>query len=248
MQAPLIGRHVVRLESVTSTNDVAFELAERGALEGTVVLADVQTRGRGRQGRPWHAAPHTSVLLSAILRPLPSCQRPTLLTAMAAVAAYETIASHSGLAVLITWPNDIYLSRGKVCGILIEQRHSVWVIGIGINVNQTALELRASALPEAISLRAACNREFSTEIVAADLMQHLDSQYNEVLRGNHEHVLQKWVTAMRILGSQVEVHHPDGEAIGRLLAIDFDELKLETPAGRAVTFNLNHVQAILPVV
>jgi BirA family transcriptional regulator, biotin operon repressor / biotin---[acetyl-CoA-carboxylase] ligase len=245
MQSRLIGRHVVRLESVSSTNDVAFELAERGALEGTVVLADVQTRGRGRRERTWHAAPHTSVLLSTILRPVPSCQKPRLLTALAAVAAYETIASHSGLEALIKWPNDVYLLGRKVCGILIEQRRQVFVVGIGINVNQTADELQAAALPKAISLRAACDREFSTEAVAADLMQNLDRRHNDVLNGHHSQVLEKWATAMRIHGSQVKVDHPDGEAVGRVVSIDFDELRLESPAGTALTLNLNHVQAIL---
>jgi BirA family biotin operon repressor/biotin-[acetyl-CoA-carboxylase] ligase len=240
----LIGRHVVRLESVTSTNDVAFELAERGALEGTVVMAGVQTRGRGRQGRPWHAAPHTSVLLSALLRPSPSCQKTTLLTALAAVAAYETIASRSGLDALIKWPNDVYLLGRKVAGILIEQRRGVCVIGIGINVNQTAEELKSAELPEAISLRAACSREFSTESVAADLVEHLDMAYDEICHGGHNRVLQKWVTAMRLADSQVKVRYAGGEAVGRLAAIDCDELRLEGAADSRVAFNLSHVQAI----
>jgi len=244
MQLRLIGRQVVRLKSVTSTNDVAFELAERGAAEGTVVLADMQTRGRGRRGRPWHAAPYTSVLFSSILRPSPSCQKTTLLTALAAVAACDTIASHSGLETLIKWPNDVYVLGRKICGILIEQRRQVFVVGIGINVNQTALELQAAELPEAISLRAGCSREFSTEAVALDLMQHLDIAYNEVLHGGHNRVLQKWVKAMRLPGSQVKIRHPGGEAIGRLVEIDFDELKLEGVADRPIAFNLSHVQAI----
>jgi BirA family biotin operon repressor/biotin-[acetyl-CoA-carboxylase] ligase len=226
MQPCLIGRHVVRLASVTSTNDVAFELAERGASEGTVVLADVQTRGRGRQGRPWHAAPHSSVLLSTILRPGASCQRTTLLSAMAAVAAYETVAAQSGLETMIKWPNDIHILGRKVSGILIEQRREVCVIGIGINVNQTEKELQAAELPEAISLRTACFREFSTEAVATDVMQHLDSAYGELLHAGHERLLEKWIAATRLEGAQVKIRHPGGEAVGRVLAMDFDELRL----------------------
>jgi BirA family biotin operon repressor/biotin-[acetyl-CoA-carboxylase] ligase len=244
MPVRLIGRQVIRFESVTSTNDVAFELAEAGALEGTVILAGVQTRGRGRQGRPWHAAPDTSVLLSAILRPSPSCQKTTLLTALAAVAAYETIASWSSLDTLIKWPNDIYLLGRKVAGILIEQRRGVCVIGIGINANQTAEELDAALLPDAISLRAACSREFSTEAVAMDLVRHLDSSYREVLQGGHERVLEKWIAATRLVGLQVRMRHSGGEAIGRLVAIDFDELRLEGVAEVPVMFSLSHVQAI----
>lgn len=244
MQPCLIGRHVVRLESVTSTNDVAFELAEAGASEGTVVMAGAQTCGRGRLQRPWRAPPNTSVLLSAILRPSPSCQKATMLTALAAVAAYETIASHSGLETLIKWPNDVYLLGRKVCGILIEQRRGVCVIGIGINVNQTALELLAADLPEATSLHAACSREFSTDAVATDLMRLLDSAYGEVLHGGHDRVLARWVAAMRLPGSQVKVRHPGGETVGRLVAIDFDELRLEEVTESPVTFNLSHVQAI----
>jgi BirA family biotin operon repressor/biotin-[acetyl-CoA-carboxylase] ligase len=244
MAPRLIGRHVVRLDSVTSTNDVAFELAEAGALEGTVVLAGVQTRGRGRQGRPWHAAPGRSVLLSAILRPSPSCQKTTMLTALAAVAAYESITSNSGLETLIKWPNDVYLLGRKVSGILIEQRRAVCVIGIGINVNQTAVELHAAELPDAISLRAACSREFSIESVAMNLLRQLDSRYDEILQGGHDGVLEKWVAAMRLPGSKVKIRHPGGETIGRLVAIDFDELRLDATVGGSMAFNLNHVQTI----
>ncbi len=244
MQPCLIGRQVIRFESVTSTNDVAFELAEAGACEGTVVLAGTQTRGRGRHGRPWRAAPNTSVLLSAILRPAQSCQKTTVLTATAAVSAYETIRSCSGLETVIKWPNDVYLLGCKVSGILIEQRRGTCVIGIGINVNQTAKELYAAELPEAISLRAACSREFSTEAVAMDLVRQLDLAYDEVVQGGHDRVLQKWVTAMRLRGAQVRIRHPAGESMGRLIAIDFDELRLDVAVEGPIALNLNHVQAI----
>lgn len=207
-------------------------------------MAGVQTRGRGRQGRAWQAAPNTSVLLSAILRPSASCQKATLLTALAAVAANETIASQSGRETLIKWPNDVLLLGRKVCGILIEHRQGVCVIGIGINVNQSAQELQAAELPEAISLRVACSRQFSTDAVATDLMKRLDSTYNEVLDDGHDRVLEKWVKAMRLAGSQVKIRHQGGEAVGCLMAIDFDDLRLESAVHGSLALNLSHVQAI----
>lgn len=118
---------------IDSTNDRARELAIGGAPTGTVVTADEQRAGRGRQGRRWSAPPGTALLYSAILRPLD--QRHLLLPLAVPVAVCEACESLAGVSCAIKWPNDIWLEERKLAGVLIEARPPEWaVIGIGVNV------------------------------------------------------------------------------------------------------------------
>jgi hypothetical protein len=90
----------------------------------------------------------------------------------------------------------------------------------------------------------ACNHELSTEIVASDLMQYLDAAYSEALHDSQNHLLQKWVSAMRILGTRVKIRHAGGQAAGCVETLSFDELRLDEPVNNPVSLNLSHVQAI----
>ena len=150
------GRVIYR-DVVASTNDVAARLAERGAPDGTTVLAGAQTGGRGRRGRVWHSPPAVGLYLSTIMR----VGRAEGVTLMAGVALAEGLREATGLAAELKWPNDVILRRPhgpwpvKVAGILAETVHTgtdlaVVVLGIGINVKTAAMpaELagRASSL------------------------------------------------------------------------------------------------------
>jgi len=137
-----LGSPHLHLRSTGSTNDRARELAHAGASHGTIVTADEQTAGRGRQGRRWTAPPGTSLLMSVVLR-----DPPDLLPLAAGVA----VARACGEAALIKWPNDVLIGGRKVAGILAEGRpQQGWaVVGIGINValrvDDLPAELRATA-------------------------------------------------------------------------------------------------------
>jgi BirA family biotin operon repressor/biotin-[acetyl-CoA-carboxylase] ligase len=144
---------------VGSTNTVAREIAEAGAPNGTVVTADEQTAGRGRQGRTWTAAPGSALLFSAIVRPL--AKRHPLLPLAVPLAVCETAESlRPGIECKVKWPNDVHLDGRKLAGILIEARpQEEWaVLGIGLNLTiaedefpeelrDTATSLFADALP-----------------------------------------------------------------------------------------------------
>jgi BirA family biotin operon repressor/biotin-[acetyl-CoA-carboxylase] ligase len=129
---------IVRLGVVDSTQSRAFALAADGAPDGTIVVADVQTAGRGRRGRAWRAEPGTSLLVSVLLRPrLPVSELP-LLSLTTAVAVAETL-SEAGVAARIKWPNDILARGRKIAGILLESRlgrETVVAVGIGVNLGQ----------------------------------------------------------------------------------------------------------------
>lgn len=135
------GREIVYLKSVDSTNRYARELASRGAAEGTLVVADEQTAGRGRRGRGWISPAGEGVFMSLILRPQAHPSQVAGLSLQAALATARAIARVTGLDARIKWPNDIVCGGKKVCGMLLEMNadeqsvHDV-VAGIGINVHQ----------------------------------------------------------------------------------------------------------------
>jgi BirA family transcriptional regulator, biotin operon repressor / biotin---[acetyl-CoA-carboxylase] ligase len=165
-----LGVPVERHSSIGSTNDEAFRRADEGAPEGLVVVARVQTAGRGRQGRSWWDAPGASLLFSVLLRPsIPLAQCPLLALALACSVA-DAGTEATGATLGIKWPNDVLHDGRKLCGVLAESRVSggapapaaaasskrpAVVIGAGVNVNQTAEDFPAELRGSATSLRIA---------------------------------------------------------------------------------------------
>src|SRR6266851_1238289 len=147
-----IGRRVLVYDRVDSTNAVAASLAGDPANAGVVVLANEQTAGRGQYGRHWECPSGAGVLMSVLLFPPPSWNRPAILAAWAAVSVCETVRQITGLPARIKWPNDILLRGKKACGILIEQGLGT-VAGIGLNVNQPPEAFTAQGLTHGSSLR-----------------------------------------------------------------------------------------------
>ena len=132
----LIGRYIRWHESLPSTNDVALRLADVGVPEGTVIVAEEQTAGRGRRGRAW-ASPRGGIWLSVILRPGIPVERVPLIALSAAAATAQAIREATGLPARVKWPNDVLVDGKKIVGILAEAgAGGEWVVvGIGINAN-----------------------------------------------------------------------------------------------------------------
>jgi BirA family biotin operon repressor/biotin-[acetyl-CoA-carboxylase] ligase len=240
-----IGERVLRLDTVTSTSDVALELAADPAEIGTVVLAEEQTAGRGRLGRGWRCPRGAGVLLSLTIQPPQPLDRPEVLTAWAAVAVAETIRQATGVPARIKWPNDVLLRGRKVAGILIE-RKSLIVAGIGLNVNQPAEWFAAADLPAAGSLASVTDREFERDAVARQLIRQLDADYSALLDGELAALESRWVWHLGLLGRGVDLELLDGERVrGRLRELTFDRLVLELPSGAAAVWQpvqVRHMQ------
>ena len=139
LQTDFIGQEIYNFTEVTSTNDVAKELAIRGAKEGTIVMAETQSRGRGRLGRKW-VSPEGGILFSIILRPKVDPEDALKLTLMTAAVVAKVISDMFKLKAEVKWPNDIIINGKKVCGILTEMGTKgdivdFVVIGVGINAN-----------------------------------------------------------------------------------------------------------------
>lgn len=144
--------NIVRLDATGSTNDDARQFAMEGAPHGTVIVAESQSSGRGRRGSQWISPPGRNLICSLIWRPTSALETWPRLTHAVAVAIAESL-EQLGLHPQIKWPNDIYLSGRKVCGILLESAgnaHGMFVvIGFGLNVN-----LRAEEFPEELTTSA----------------------------------------------------------------------------------------------
>jgi len=205
----VVGRRIYCFKRADSTNRVAKKLALRRVPDGTLVIADYQTAGRGRLDRRWLAPAGTSLLCSFVLYPALPLRAAGRVTMLAAIAVCRAIAETCPVEPGIKWPNDIYLNGQKVCGILSEceaagDRIAYAVVGIGINVN-----FDPGMLPEissiATSLRAACGRPVSRLPLLQRLITHLDGLYCRLRDDGFPELTDLWKRSSCIVGRPVVV-------------------------------------------
>jgi BirA family biotin operon repressor/biotin-[acetyl-CoA-carboxylase] ligase len=216
---PMIGREIIRVNSVASTMDEIADLANAGVDEGAVVITEEQTAGRGRAGRSWQAPPRSSLLFSVLLRPDVPVERLATLSLVAGVAVAEAI-ERFGTSPSLKWPNDIWLDGRKVAGILVQSRVGptgiAAILGIGINVNADPDVLPASAT----SIREALRRPVPREELFQAILLRLDSAYRSFCAQQGLPDLAGWTKRAALLGERVQV--VDGATLhtGEMLGID----------------------------
>jgi BirA family transcriptional regulator, biotin operon repressor / biotin---[acetyl-CoA-carboxylase] ligase len=240
-----IGRRHIHLDVTDSTNARAAEFANDPAAVGTVVTADLQSRGRGQHGRVWQSPPGVSVLLSTLLFPPAEFRRPAVLTAFAAIAVSETVLQATGRPAAIKWPNDVLIDGKKVSGILIEcgvapiplgrepqASTPRAIIGIGLNVNQTADDLARAGLPDATSLLVAGGRPFNVQEITRLLIETLDTEYGQMLDGEIKALESRWRQRVGLLNQPVVAELMDASEVrGRLTELGFGGLTLTQADG-----------------
>jgi len=220
----LIGRRVVVYPRVGSTNDEAKRLAEDGAPEGTLVVADEQTAGRGRLQRTWWAPAGTALLMSLILRPDLAPHQAQRLTMLCSLAICDAIAGTTGLVPAVKWPNDVLLRGRKVCGILTElgiegPRLAYAVVGMGVNVNVDfggAGELTLTAT----SLAQELGREVSRLELLRAILINVEERYARLRAGESPHA--EWAARLATLGQRVIVTTPTEQLSGIAEGVDAD--------------------------
>jgi BirA family biotin operon repressor/biotin-[acetyl-CoA-carboxylase] ligase len=227
---PRIGGRLLRLAEVDSTNTVAAGYADDPANDGLAVWAEVQTAGRGSQGRSWQSPPDWGVWLSVLLFPPPDLRRPVYLTILAAVAVCETVYDCARLQTTIKWPNDVLIRGRKVCGILVEQGRAA-VVGIGLNVNTPAEAFAAAGLDQAGSLALFTGAPLDREAVVATLLGHLDGYYAALRNGEPGDLEARWRFHSALLGRAVTLQTATQRHSGRLLDLSFDGIVLEGEGG-----------------
>jgi BirA family biotin operon repressor/biotin-[acetyl-CoA-carboxylase] ligase len=216
------GRCLHYFSTVGSTNDVAAELAAAGGAEGTVVFADAQTSGRGRRGRTWFSPTGAGLYVSTILAPARAgdAGRARMITTLAAgVAIVEGIAEATGLRADLKWPNDLFVARRKLAGVLAEGVGDAVVLGYGINVGPAAYPPELSA--RVTSLESELGRPVDRPRVFSETLAALAARYDDLLAGRFDAILDAWrARAPACQGARVSWTTPAGEQSGITDGID----------------------------
>jgi len=223
----------VYFQSIGSTNDVALKLAATGEGDGAVVIADSQTSGRGRRGRVWFSPPGSGLYVSIVLAPARAAVSPDratmLLTLAAGVALQEGIEAATGLRASVKWPNDVYVGRRKLAGILAEAvaaaeqsaaaRGGFVVLGYGINVAAAAYP--PDLADRATSLETELGRPVDRAALCAETLAAIARRYADLLEGRFDAILDAWrAKAPGSRGARVEWSSAGGTRTGVTAGID----------------------------
>lgn len=219
-----LGNRIKLLTSVTSTQEEVRRLAEEGAPHGTLVVAEEQTAGRGRQGRRWYSPPGKGIWMSLLLRPdrqpVSIAPQLTLLTAVAVCRAVRKFGVDAG----IKWPNDVLVDGRKLCGILVESiaedeliRYAI--AGIGIDVNLQLEDIPQELLPRVTSVQIASGRRVErTELIGAVMME-MEQLYQLYTEKGFAPIAHLWEALSVTLGRRITMRTPDGEISGQATAL-----------------------------
>jgi BirA family biotin operon repressor/biotin-[acetyl-CoA-carboxylase] ligase len=234
--------------ATASTNDLALQSADHGAAEGSVFIADAQTRGRGKLGREWLSTAATGIYVSVILRPAVPPIKVPLLTLLAAIAVVEALTAALGEvlpegrrpALDVKWPNDVLLNSKKVCGILSEaalraDQICYAVVGIGINVHHDSFPPPLDAT--ATSLFLETGHKISRVKLLVHLLKRLQTWYKEFSDSNFDSILARWSQLSSYANGKRITIQKDGALIsGVTRGLNADgALRLELPDGHIET-------------
>lgn len=217
LSTEVFGQKIHHFHSIDSTNNAAKQLAEGGSAEGTVVIAEKQTQGRGRMDRTWYS-PAGGIWMSVILKPDMPPYRVQGITLVAAVAVVNAVKEVTGLNPLIKWPNDIFLEGRKICGILTEMKAEMdrvdyIIIGIGVNTNTHPAELEQNA-PDAGSLKMALNQTVDRKALVRQILSHLEAYYFDYCSNGISSTLDLWKENNFTLGRNVVLKMGEQEFSG----------------------------------
>jgi BirA family transcriptional regulator, biotin operon repressor / biotin---[acetyl-CoA-carboxylase] ligase len=236
------ARRMYWLSSTGSTNDVAARLAELGADEGTVVVAEAQTSGRGRFGRVWFSPLAAGLYVSIVIKPtgdhpLSNAVNPAaLLTLATGVAIAEGVRASTGLPTEIKWPNDILIGRRKLAGILAEAAAQAGILqhvilGFGVNLHQAAYPLELA--DRVTSIAAETSRPVDRALILTEILAAMAARYADLREGKFDAILGAWrLLAPSLASAWVEWDSPAGVTRGRAEDIDSQGALLVRVDGR----------------
>lgn len=235
MNTQWLGRNIVYKDVVGSTNAEVRKMAEDGAENGLLVVADSQTMGKGRRGRTWESPKGTNLYFSMLLKPIFAPDKASMITLVAAYSVAKVIREKTGLDAKIKWPNDIVVGKKKVCGILTEMSmerdyiHHV-VVGIGINVNEENFPIELEQM--ATSLKREKGNLILRANLLSDILMRFETDYLAFLTAeNLKPFLDEYNKMLVNKGALVKVLDPKGEFSGIAGGIGED--------GRLIVFKEN---------
>jgi BirA family biotin operon repressor/biotin-[acetyl-CoA-carboxylase] ligase len=245
-----IGKEIFFYSTVSSTNTIATELAEK-TFEGAVVLADSQEKGRGKFGRLWVSPPGVNIYMSIVTRPEIDSKEGTLITLMSAVACATALRRSTGLPVTLKWPNDLVVNDKKIGGILTEvktehQKIILAIIGIGINVNTDTDSFPEDIKKIATSIKIQTGVTHPRTEIIVEILNEMENWYKFINKLCKTKIISEWRRLTSTLGREVTVVVGKETFSGLAESVDDNGiLILRLPSGkkkRIYTGDLNIIQ------
>jgi BirA family biotin operon repressor/biotin-[acetyl-CoA-carboxylase] ligase len=263
----IIGKEIVFYGVTTSTNDRAIELGQsrkslsaraynkdlqetKDAVNGTVIIADSQERGRGRFDRNWISPPGVNLYFTVLLEPPFSSKEVPVITLMAAVAVVSAIRENVGLNAEIKWPNDILIRNKKVGGILTEMKSDIdrinfIAVGIGLNVNMPVTMLPRKLRSLSTSLIKEKTEPVNRVELLGTILSKLEYWYKLLLKGNKNVLLKEWLSLNSTVGKKVMVKSYDRVITGMAEGISADgELVVRLSSGAVEKIHAGEVTIV----
>ncbi|MFH0731980.1 MAG: biotin--[acetyl-CoA-carboxylase] ligase [Candidatus Omnitrophota bacterium] len=223
LKTDIIAKRIYSYKETASTNDTAYNLAMHGEKEGSIIIAESQTAGRGRMGRTWVSPKSKGAYFSVILRPDILPKEVSGITLFSALSVAKTIREITNLAAFIKWPNDVLIDNKKICGVLTEMnaetdKINFVIIGIGININ-TKKEL----LPKgATSIAEESGRELSRVEIVRSIFKNMDKYYRLFNSGHIDEIIREYKEFSNFLGTRVQVTYHETKIEGYAIDVDRD--------------------------
>lgn len=211
LNTKFIGKDIVYLDSVDSTNSYGKRLAESDFSDGTVIIAEEQTSGRGRLGRDWVSPKGKGIWMTIMLKPDIKPNLASQVTLIAAMAVLKAIKAVYDMDIMIKWPNDLVVNGKKVCGILAElgaeiERVNYLCVGIGINANLDESDFKNQALDMATSLKIAAGMEVERKKLIVRILDIFESYYSKFLeKGSIEFMIEEYKKYLVNMGKEVRL-------------------------------------------
>lgn len=237
LKSRLMGREVYSYETIGSTNETAHRMAESGAPEGTIILSERQTKGRGRLGRSWHSPAGLGLYFSLILRPRIPLGRVPALSLVAALAVCRVGNESQGLEVRMKWPNDCLIKGKKVAGILVEvsaelDRIDYSILGIGINVNHRKKDFPSALRSKATSLAIEAQRPVDRLKFLQDFLYEFERSYGNFTTYGLRFIGRELVEKSTVINRKITVRVGRKKISGTALGLDENgALRLQTREG-----------------
>jgi len=233
-----VGRKLKVLETTVSTQEEARALAEAGAPEGTLVVAEEQTGGKGRMGRKWYSPKGKGIWMSLVLRPKQPLHYMPQLTLLSGVAVCRAVRKVTGVMAGLKWPNDLLVDGRKICGILLESAAEdeyvrYCIAGIGISANLDADDYPAELKPIATSLKIEAGKPIDRAQLIAAALEEFETLYGLYQQEGFAPIASLWEALSVTLGKRVTVGTPAGPVTGQAVKLDHSgALTIMTEDGR----------------
>jgi len=245
-----VGQNFVTIKEVDSTNNFLKQLASNSkpVIEGTVIMAENQTAGRGQQQNGWYAEAGKNLTFSLLLKPsfLPVTQQFDLVRAVS-LGVFDALHPLLGDSLKIKWPNDIYYGNRKLGGMLIENmiqggQIKNAIVGIGLNINQ---EKFPDNLPNATSVKQILQQDYDLKTLLSDICRHIEAYYLNLKAGKILFVRETYLTRLYWLNEQKEYKSKDGQFAGTIKSVkDNGILVVENNKHEELEFSLKEIEFV----